>query len=180
MTTSGFTPALLAPPRFSPSPPLLRLHLPRHRAPARLRCRRTRQPYAITHAEPDACADTKPDADTDADRLRHTNAEPDTVTDAEPDSLTYAEPFTRARSGRPLDDGRRQRHQIDDSSGLNNHGTLINQATWVTPGRMASRSRWTATADYARVADHASLDITERHYARDLGQAGKRRCTQDC
>ena len=57
--------------------------------------------------------------------------------------------------------------QIDDSSGLANHGALINQATRVTPGRIGTHALaldptagTPSPVDFARVTDNASLDIT--------------------
>ena len=53
--------------------------------------------------------------------------------------------------------------QIDDSSGLGNHGTLVNQATRVSPGRIGTHALdvdGAAPFDYALVPHHASLDIT--------------------
>jgi hypothetical protein len=51
--------------------------------------------------------------------------------------------------------------QIDDSSGLGNHGTLENQAARVTPGKVGTHAlALDGTTDYARVPHNASLDIT--------------------
>ena len=53
--------------------------------------------------------------------------------------------------------------QINDSSGLANHGALFNQAARVTPGRVGSHALavdGVTPFDYALVPDHASLDIT--------------------
>jgi Concanavalin A-like lectin/glucanases superfamily/Bacterial TSP3 repeat len=56
--------------------------------------------------------------------------------------------------------------QIDDSSGLGNHGTLFNQATRVMSGKTGTHAlavdgtSGAPPADYALVPDHASLDIT--------------------